>query len=101
NVARRTSEIAIRMAVGARPGDVANSVLREALTLAGFGIGAGLPAVMVVTRHIQSQLYGVPPNDPATLVAASAILLAVALLAAWLPARRATRVDPIVALRTE
>jgi predicted permease len=101
NVTRRTSEIAIRMAIGARRGDVAKSVLREALALAGIGIGAGLPAVLILTRLIQSQLYGVRRNDPMTLIFGSLALVAVALLAAWIPARRATRIEPIVALRSE
>ncbi|HVY68788.1 MAG TPA: FtsX-like permease family protein, partial [Verrucomicrobiae bacterium] len=101
NVARRTSEIAIRMAIGARPADVAGPVLREALTLAAIGIGLGLLGALASTKLIQNQLYGVPPNDPATLTAVSITLVIVAILAAWLPARRATRVDPLIALRSE
>jgi len=101
NVARRTSEIAIRMAIGAQPGDVARSVLREACALTALGIGLGLPAVFAVTRLIQSQLYGVHSNDPLILAIVMGTLTLVTLLSAWLPARRAARVDPMVALRTE
>jgi predicted permease len=100
-VARRSGEIAIRIAVGAQPGAVARSVLGEALILAAIGIGAGLPAVFAVTGLIKSQLYGVPPNDPSTLVVVILVLVSVALLAAWVPARRASRVNPMTALRTE
>ena len=101
NVARRTNEIGIRMAIGAQPGDVIRVVLREALILAAIGIAVGLPAVFAVTRLIRSQLYGVQPTDPATLIVVTVILVTVALLSAWLPARRAARVDPMVALRSE
>jgi predicted permease len=101
NVARRTSEIAIRMAIGAPPGTIAGSFIREALILTAIGIGAGLPVVLVVTHLIKSQLYGLPANDPITFVIVTMVLLTVALLAAWLPARRAARVDPMAALRTE
>jgi predicted permease len=101
HVARRTSEIAIRMAIGAQPRDIALAVLREASVLILFGVGVGLPAVFAVTRLSQSQLYNVKPNDPMTLVAATVSLIIVVLLAALLPARRATRVDPMIALRSE
>ena len=101
NITRRTSEIAIRMALGARPGEVARSVLREALVLAGIGIGLGLPVVFALTRLIKSQLYDVQPNDPATLGLVIGVLILVALVSAWLPARRAARVNPMEALRTE
>jgi predicted permease len=101
NVGRRTGEIAIRMAIGAQPRRIASSFLREALALALVGIGAGLPAALGATRLIESQLYGLPAHDPLTLTLAMAVLLAVALLAAWLPARRASRVHPMVALRAE
>jgi predicted permease len=101
NVTSRTSEIAIRMAVGAQPGEVARSILREALVLAATGIGAGMPAMFAVTSLINSQLYGVRPNDPATLTMVTVALVTVALFSAWVPARRAARVNPIEALRTE
>jgi hypothetical protein len=100
-VARRTSEIAIRMALGAQRGDIAGPILREALILAGIGVSVGLPAVFAVTRFIKNQLYGVQPDDPLTLVLVIVALVTVALLAAWLPARRAARVEPMTALRAE
>jgi len=100
-VARRTSEIAIRMSLGATRRRVAGSILRETLLLAAIGIIAGLPAVFAVTRFIKSQLYGVEPNDPFTVAAAVVALVSVAVMAAWIPARRAARVDPMVTLRHE
>jgi predicted permease len=101
HVTRRTNEIAIRMAIGAQPHEVARAILREALILALIGIGIGLPAVLFTTRVIESHLYGISANDPLTLAAVVGVLVVVALLAAWLPARRATRVDPMIALRAE
>ncbi|RPJ82540.1 MAG: FtsX-like permease family protein, partial [Acidobacteria bacterium] len=101
NVARRTSEIGLRMALGATGRRVAVPVLREALLLALLGVAVGLPAAFAVGRLIRSQLYGVAPHDPLALAAAVAALVAVALIAAWLPARRAARIDPMVALRCE
>jgi predicted permease len=101
HVARRTSEIAIRMALGATPQHVAGPVLREALLLAAWGVAVGVPASLALTRLIKSQLFGVQPNDPVTLVGVVAALFLVAVLAAWLPARRAAQVDPMVALRCE
>jgi predicted permease len=101
HVARRRSEIAIRMAIGAEPGDVARAILREAFTLAVTGVAIGLPAALAATGYVKNQLYNVQPNDPATLAVVVIALVAVALLAAWLPARRATKVDPLVALRCE
>lgn len=101
NIARRTSEIAIRMALGAPPRTVTRSFLREALVLALIGIGVGLPIVLAGSRVIKSQLYDVQPNDPATLAIVIVVLIAITFLASWLPARRAARVDPMVALRQE
>jgi predicted permease len=100
-VARRTNEIAIRMAVGASPGNIAGSFVREAFVQVAAGIGLGIPAVLAATRLVENQLYGVPPNDPFTLAAVVGVLLTVALAAAWLPARRAARIDPMLALRNE
>ena len=101
NVARRTGEIAIRMAIGARPGMVARSVLREAVVMAGAGVALGLPAAFVVTRFIESHLYGVRPHDPVTFLSVAAVLVVAAVAAAWFPARRAARVDPMIALRNQ
>jgi predicted permease len=101
NVALRTAEIGIRMAIGARPQDVSRTILREALLLAGLGVGIGVPLSLMTVRVIRWILYGVTPYDPATLGAAVIVLIGVALLAAWIPARRAARLDPMAALRLE
>jgi putative ABC transport system permease protein len=100
-VAERTHEIGIRMALGAERRRVLALILRQGLTLAVAGIVLGLPVSVLVGRLLRSSLFGVTAADPATLVLIPVMLLAVALLAAWLPARRATRVDPLVALRNE
>ncbi len=101
NVARRTGEIGIRMALGAGPRDVVRPILGEALLLALTGVAVGLPVALLTGRLINSQLYGVASYDPLTLAAVVAALVVVALMAAWLPARRAARIDPMVALRHE
>lgn len=101
NVARRTSEFGLRMALGAQRGDIARPILREALLLATAGLTIGVPAALGLTRLIQSQLYGVSPADPVTLTAGALLLLGVAAIAAWMPARRASHVDPMIALRAE
>jgi ABC-type antimicrobial peptide transport system permease subunit len=100
-VARRTAEIGIRMALGARRADVLWLVLRETLVLLLAGVVLGLPAALGAGRLISSMLYGLTPADPVTIGAAVAFLLAVAALAGYLPARRASRVDPMTALRYE
>jgi putative ABC transport system permease protein len=100
-VARRTHEIGIRLAVGANRSQVLRMVLQQALTLAGLGIAAGVVAALVLTRLMQSLLYEVRPADPLTFVAVTAALVVVALMAGALPAYRATRVNPLTALRTE
>jgi predicted permease len=100
-VAQRTSEIGIRMALGARGGDVGRMILREALILTILALSIGLACALVLTRALRSLLFGVSPTDPGTLLAVSAAVLAVAALSAFLPAWRATRVDPMVALRYE
>ncbi|UCG58017.1 MAG: ABC transporter permease [Phycisphaerales bacterium] len=99
NVARRTGELGIRMALGARPWDVAWSVLRGALILAGIGVAIGLPVALALSRLMRSLFYGIEPHDPLTMIGAILIMLTVAALAAWIPARRAAKVDPMVALR--
>ncbi len=101
HVARRTSEIAIRMAIGATGRHIAGPILREALLLAAIGIGVGLPAAFAATGLIKNQLYGVEANDPITMAGAIIVLVTVAVTAAWLPARRAAKVDPMVALRCD
>jgi predicted permease len=101
NVALRTGEIGIRMAIGARPQDVSRTILREALLLAGLGAGIGMPLVLMAVRIVRWLLYGITPHDPATLGMAVIVLISVALLAAWIPARRAARLDPMAALRCE
>jgi predicted permease len=100
-VARRTNEIGIRMALGARRGNVIWLMLREALALVVAGVAVGLLASLTATRTASTLLYGLEPNDPPTIVAATLLLLAVAALAGYLPARRAARVDPMAALREE
>ncbi|UCD52468.1 MAG: FtsX-like permease family protein, partial [Phycisphaerales bacterium] len=101
NVARRTGEMGIRKALGARPWDVAWSILRGALTLAAIGVAVGLPVALALSCLMRSFFYGIEPHDPTTMIGTVVIMLAVAVLAAWIPARRAARVDPMVALRYE
>jgi predicted permease len=100
-VGRRTREIGIRMALGAGGGDVVWLVMREVLLLVGAGVAIGLPAAWGLTRLVQTQLYGITPNDPLTIAWATLGIAFVALMAGYLPARRATRVDPMRALRWE
>src|SRR5262249_35622815 len=97
----RTSEIGIRMALGAQRRDVFWLILREALLLVIAGMAVGLPLVFAVARLASALLYGLTPTDPVSLLLAALLMLAVALLACWIPARRATKVDPITALRSE
>ena len=100
-VGERTQEIGIRVALGAGRSDIIGLVLSGAGKLSVIGIGIGLLLALGLTRLMASLLYGVGPNDPITFIAVPAILIAVALLASYLPARRASRVDPMVALRYE
>ena len=100
-VARRTREIGIRMAMGADRGKVVWLVMREVALMAAIGIGIGLPAAWGLSQFIRAQLFGLEAHDAATLVAATTILAAVSLVAGYIPAARATRVDPLVALRYE
>ena len=101
NVVLRTGEIGIRMAIGARPQDVSRTILREAMLLGALGAGIGVPPALMVVRVVRWILYGVTPYDPVTLAVAVTALIAVTLLAAWIPARRAARLDPMAALRLE
>ena len=100
-VTQRTQEFGIRMALGASPEDVLKQVLLEGGRLAALGLGLGLIAALVLTRLMASMLYGVKPSDPLSLGVAAALLAVVAFAACYIPARRATRVDPLVALRYE
>jgi predicted permease len=100
-VSRRTSEMGIRMALGARPGDVVRMVLRDSTVLVLAGVAVGTAVAMAAARLIASLLFGVTPTDPAMIAIAAAMLMAVGLLAAWVPAMRASRVSPMSALRHE
>jgi predicted permease len=100
-VTRRTSEIGIRIALGAQPRDVLWMVLREALELVAMGTACGLPLAVIFANLISSQLYGISPYDPWAVCVAIAVLVSVAAIASFIPARRATKVDPMVALRYE
>jgi len=101
SVTRRTAEIAIRMSLGAMPGEVMRLVLRDGLAPAAIGAAAGLLVAWGLTRLVVTLLFGVTALDPFTYIAAALLLLAVAMLACYFPARRATRVSPVVALRYE
>jgi len=100
-VSQRTPEIGLRMALGAQPRDVLRLVLRRAAVLTTIGLAAGTAAALALTRFVASLLYGVQPHDPATFAAVALLLTIVALAACYLPARRATRLDAVVALRAE
>ncbi|MGH9465861.1 MAG: ADOP family duplicated permease [Terriglobales bacterium] len=100
-VGRRTRELAVRLALGARRGEVVKMVMAQGLRWAGLGVGLGLVAALALTRLLSGLLYGVSPFDPLSLLAVSCLLAGVALLATYLPARRALRVDPTLALRQE
>jgi ABC-type antimicrobial peptide transport system permease subunit len=100
-VARRTREIGIRMAIGAAKMDVLWLVMGEVLVLLGIGMAIALPAAWMLTRSIRSQLYGIEPLDPVSIISATVAIACVAMLAGYVPARRATRIDPMRALRYE
>jgi len=101
SVARRTVELGIRFALGARRSTVQSMVLRQSLWMVAFGLAIGIPAALALTRLIESTLFGVKPTDPASFIAAALLMTVVGALAAWIPAHRASRVDPITALRCE
>jgi predicted permease len=99
SVRQRTREIGIRSALGAQPGDVLKLILGQGMRLVFIGLGLGLPGALVLSRLIRTLLYGVGPADPLTLLGACILITSVALIACWLPARRAVRIDPVAALK--
>jgi len=101
SVAQRTREIGVRVALGAQHRDVLRLVMRRGILLVGTGLAIGIAAALVLCRILTGLLYGVSPTDPITLLAVALFLAAVAMLATYLPARRAAHVDPMVALRAE
>jgi putative ABC transport system permease protein len=101
SVAQRTSEIGIRISMGAQPGDVLKLILGQGLRLGVCGVSAGAAGAFLLTRLMRGLLFGINAFDPMTFAAMAAILLAVVILASYVPARRATKVDPMVALRYE
>jgi predicted permease len=101
NVVRRTNEIGIRIALGAQPPAVQWMILSESLLLLAIGVGLGLPLTLFTTKYIKDQLFGLSALDPFTFGAALVVVCGMTLFAAWLPARRATKVDPMVALRCD
>ncbi len=101
SVARRTSELGLRMALGASSADVLRLVLRESVVMVGLGIALGIPVALAATRLVSSRLFGLEAADPWAVTTATLFLIVVAVLAGFLPARRAARVDPMIALRTE
>jgi ABC-type antimicrobial peptide transport system permease subunit len=100
-VSRRTSEIGVRMALGARPANVLWAILKEALILVMLGLAIGVPVVIFASRSLAALLYGIEPDDPLTLLATMFVLISVAVFAALWPAWRASRVNPVAALRHE
>jgi putative ABC transport system permease protein len=99
NVARRTHEFGVRMVLGAKRGAVLRMVLRQGLVPVAIGLAIGTAGAWAVTREITSELFGITPTDPATFIGVAILLALVALAASYVPARRAMRVDPMVALR--
>jgi predicted permease len=100
-ISERTPEIGVRMALGARPGHMLRQVIGQGLARVALGLACGALLALALTRLMRHLLYGVPASDPATFSAAGAVLLGVGLIATWWPARRAARIDPMVALRHE
>ena len=101
SVARRTKEFGLRMVLGAQTGDVLGLVMKQGAGMIAVGVGLGLVLALFLTRLMASLLFGVPPTDPATFASVMALFFAVALAACYIPARRATKVDPIQTLRYE
>ena len=101
SVTQRTRELGLRMAIGAQQRDVVAMVLRESLVVVAVGMAVGVAAALLATRALSGLLFGIGPLDPVTWTAVTAVLFGVAFLASYVPARRATRVDPMIALRAE
>jgi ABC-type antimicrobial peptide transport system permease subunit len=100
-VAQRSQEMGVRIALGAEASDVVGLVVRQGLRVVAIGLGLGLTVALAASRAVASLLYGVKPDDPLVLAVAALVLVVAALVASYFPARRATRVDPVVALRSE
>ena len=101
SVARRTREIGVRMACGAKPSDIRFLVVKEVLAILSMGLALGLPAAFLLSRYLKAVLFGISPMDPATLLITALVLLLTGMIAGYFPARRASSVDPLAALRCE
>jgi ABC-type antimicrobial peptide transport system permease subunit len=101
NVARRTNELGIRTALGASARHIRWMILRDVCIMLVAGLAIGIPLALAGSQYVKALLYGIAPNDPAAIVGAVAVLLASGLLAGFIPARRASRIDPLVAIRYE
>jgi putative ABC transport system permease protein len=101
SVSRRTREMGVRMALGAQRGDVIRLILRQGAVQLAIGIGIGLAGAWGVSTLLSGVLFGVGPRDPVTFLTTVAVLVLTGLVASWIPALRATRVDPLVAIRTD
>ena len=96
-----TRELGIRMALGATPGGITNMVIRQGLFLGGIGVAVGIAGALVLTRFLSSLLFGIEPTDPITFAGIGFLMMLVAVISSYIPARRAARIDPVISLRTE